>query len=684
MNSINVQTVVNNGYKKLSKPIQETINKVAKSPEVKVAGVGAAAMAGMVVATKSSKERQERIEFLKELKLNEETANKVLNAKDDDGNVVFNKRNLKALKETAELEDTAFFNHVMKNIDSVNYFNKMTDSKHHIKMYEMGAKLPDGTERIVQLSVGADEIDTDLTDTKGKKTKTVMRTWTEDSVSEATRETEIVKRRIGKKHPKTIQEEKTISDETVTYNKANNRFTREVHDDDAFGYERQKTITKFSPQGVLDNKTETNINLDELKKIQNGTYKKADLEKMLGRELDDDEFKIIKSGELPYELEDKIITSKSVTNDFKNGAVINAKGGVSPDMMTALTRTYKNPRTGRTETIKMEMSDVKGLYNTTITDDKGNTRVECQATKDMFGNINVEKNLESLDGTTTHYTYQASKDENNIKMHYQIKDAKGNVLSTVDRTFNRVNPNLAYSSINGHSYVIKKDFKEKAYKVTDNLSGKETVIKFKDIFKNNESRKHPEMLDKLSGDMLLDMYNRNYKYKYAEEALESYMDPDDMIVYTKNDAFVFNHEQGHTKDMITDYDREVEGVDVENLQEFSDKTAAGFDGYVRISTHPEFRKAYEQERADFMRAFPEIEQDYIAYFIDRLDHYSGYLGGAMETVAEGNALMSTDTGFDALAARGYYLQKFFPRTMAVLAKLEMPHSNIYVQDGQGK
>ena len=85
-----------------------------------------------------------------------------------------------------------------------------------------------------------------------------------------------------------------------------------------------------------------------------------------------------------------------------------------------------------------------------------------------------------------------------------------------------------------------------------------------------------------------------------------------------------------------------------------------------------------------MRAFPEIEQDYIAYFIDRLDHYSGYLGGAMETVAEGNALMSTDTGFDALAARGYYLQKFFPRTMAVLAKLEMPHSNIYVQDGQGK
>lgn len=696
---------VNTVTSKFTKQVQQAVKNVAKSKEAKVAGVGAAAMAGMVIATKSSKERQERIEFLKELKLNDVTANKVLNAKDEDGQVVFNKRNLKALKETAELEDTAFFNHVMKNIDNVNYFNKTKDSKHDLTIYEMGAKLNDGTERMVQMIVAAGEIDTDLTDTNGKKTKTVMRTWTEDAVSEATKETELVKRKIGKKHPKTIQEEKVISDEVVTYNKANNKFTREVHDSDAFDYSSTIKTTKFSPQGVLDNTTVTTVDLEELKKIQSGKYKKADLEKMLGREIEPEEMQAIKTGDIPFELLEKMVTNKSVAKDFKNGAIINAKGGVDADMMSALTRTYKNPRTGRMETIKMELSDVKGVYNTTITDDKGNTRTECQATKDMFGNVKVEKNLESLDGTTTHYIYQASKDQNDVKMHYQIKDVKGNVLSTVDRTFNRVSPNLAYSSINGHSYVIEKNLKEKQYKVTDNLSGQETVIKFKDIFKNNESRKHPELLDKLSGDMLLDMYNRNYKYKYAEDALESYMTEDEMIIYTKNDAFVFSHEQGHTKDVISDYDRELEEMlakgegeedieqietseedieeQIETQEEVSMDNAQDFEGYTRISTHPEFRKAYEQERADFMRAFPDIEQQYVDYFIDRLAHYGGYLGGAMEVVAEGNALMSTDTGYDVLAARGYYLQKFFPKTIAVLAKLEMPHSNLYVENGQG-
>lgn len=690
-NSVNTQKIVNNIQTKAAKTIKQAADKILDSKTAKVAGATVAAASGAYLVSKASQERQERVNFLKELKLNEATANKVLNAKDEDGQVVFNKRNLKALKETAELEDTAFFNHVMKNIDNVNYFNKTKDSKHGLTIYEMGAKLEDGTERMVQMIVAAGEIDTDLTDTKGKKTKTVMRTWTEDSVSEATKETELVKKKIGKKHPKTIQEEKVLSDETVTYNKANNKFTREVHDSDAFDYSSTIKTTKFSPLGALDNTTVTTVDLDELKKIQSGKYKKADLEKIAGREITPEEMQTIKTGDIPFEILEKIVTNKSVAKDFKNGAIINAKGGVDADMMSALTRTYKNPRTGRMETVKMELSDVKGVYNSTITDDKGNTRVECQATKDMFGNIKVEKNLESLDGTTTHYTYEAAKDENNIKMHYQIKDVKGNVLSTVDRTFNRVSPTLAHSSVNGHSYVIEKNLKEKQYKVTDNLSGQETVIKFKDIFKNNESRKHPELLDKLSGDMLLDMYNRNYKYKYAEDALESYMTEDEMIIYTKNDAFVFNHEQGHTKDVITDYDREVEELisgeeedEETEPQEVAMDNAQDFEGYTRISTHPEFRKAYEQERADFMRAFPDIEQQYVDYFIDRIAHYGGYLGGAMEVVAEGNALMSTDTGYDVLAARGYYLQKFFPKTIAVLSKLEMPHSNIYVKDGQGK
>ena len=151
------------------------------------------------------------------------------------------------------------------------------------------------------------------------------------------------------------------------------------------------------------------------------------------------------------------------------------------------------------------------------------------------------------------------------------------------------------------------------------------------------------------------------------------------------DSFVIKNavEKGYERliDMlITEFDEEY--VDSDKDVDMNEEKS--FDGYARISTNPLFRKAYEQERADFMKAFPDIEQGYIDYFIDRVEHYGGYLGGAMETVAESNALMSTWIGHDILSTRCYYLQKFFPNTIAVLSKILMPNSNLYVTDGQGK
>lgn len=679
ISGINTQKVINGFASGVTNPIKKAVEKgVSKNVAL---GVGAAAVSGAYVVSKSAQDRQERIDILKSTKINDETANKILNLKNEAGDKVFGKREIKALAETEQLDDKTFFSRVMKNIDNVDYFDKHTDSKKGEVVYEFNATTTNGTIYSAATVLKDNTINTDTIIDDGKYTTNIIRTWSEDSVDERVEKTEKITRRTGtKKHPgKKVTEEKVISSEDVSWQKANNKFKRTVNNTNTWDYPQTTKITKFDYNGVINNTTSTEYDLSKLQDIKSRKIKKEDLENIAGRELTTEEYKnMMKKGDIPFDVLEKIMTNKSLVKDYANGAIINANGGVDRDQMTSQTRTYTNPRTGRKETIKMEKSPVAGVYNSTITDDLGNTRVESKGTKDIFGNIKVEKNFESLDGTQTHYTYSASKNENNIKMHYQIKDANGKVLTTVDRTFNRVNPNLAYSSINGHSYKIEK--KEKSYEVTDNLTGKTTAMKFKDLFKNNESRKHPEIFDKMSGDMLIDMYNRNYKLSYTPDALESYMDDENMIVKTKDDLFVFAHEQGHTKDIITEFDEDYSNADKDadmNLEE-------SFDGYVRVSTNPLFRKAYEQERADFMKAFPDIEQGYIDYFINRVEHYGGYLGGAMETVAESNALMSTGAGYDVSSARGYYLQKFFPRTIATLSHVLMPNSNIYVTDGQGK
>lgn len=337
---------------------------------------------------------------------------------------------------------------------------------------------------------------------------------------------------------------------------------------------------------------------------------------------------------------------KSPENDVKISAVCSD----NENHVREMTRFYTNSQTGKREILKMKLSDISGVYNSTITDDDGNTRVESSGYRKPDGTIVVEKNFEGLDGTKTHYTY-SSKDNNDIKMHYQITDKNGETLTTIDRTFNRVSPNIAYSSINGKEYKIEKA--ENSINVT--TSGETTQIGFDEIFYDEEAQKHPELIDNMSGDILLDMYKRGFRYNYIDNADITEMEPYEKIVSVKNDLFDFSHELGHTKDLEYSYDD-------------------NFNLNIRynIAQNPEFREVFEEERANFIKNCPKQEQKYIDYFIEKEGHYNEENGGAAEFVAETNALLSTATGSgcnDHLNTRDYYLQKYFPRSIAAASKL---------------
>ena len=557
----------------------------------KAASVGVVASAiGLIFAKKSEEkiqqERRENYDKLKSLEMNDDTVNKILSKTDKKGKPIFNSKNIDILEKAAKLEDRTFFYHIMKNIDNIESLEKQRGNS-----YKTIMKTPDGVSDAI-LSIKKDHIITDILE---KKDDGRIISSQKGSANGYWEESTIV-----------LKNKKTMVNELIRYDSDSDTISRIEYDKNDDKKIVSYQITKISPEGVINDKT--------LKKY----FEKGD-------------FKV-----------------KDENVDYKhNNAKTVANSSGSYDEVKELVRTVKNPLTGKVEVQKMKLSDVKGVYNSVIIDENGNEKVESLGRVNPDGSTYVEKNLESLDGVKTHYVREASKNEDNIKTFYQITDNDGKVLTTVDRTFKRISPTKAYSSINGHGYSIEK--REDSYEVVDLLSNRKVVMRNKDLFKNKSSLAHPEMLDQMSGDMLIDMYDRDYRYKYVSNALDSVTRMGYQIIESADDMFAFAHEQGHTRQYPIIY-------------------------------NPKFVFEYSKEKSAFENAFPSLQQNYIDYFLNQFNICGRVKGGMKEVVAETNALYSTASGMDELAMRTYYLQKYFPRTIAVSSYLLNPNSNLYLTD----
>lgn len=378
-------------------------------------------------------------------------------------------------------------------------------------------------------------------------------------------------------------------------------------------------------------------------------------------------------------------------NDFEHNAV---SKGVSYDVQPglpvhqALVTERKDPVTGKTvarETYKM--SDVPGIYNVEEVDALGRKKTISSAIKTKDGGIYISKNMTSLDGTTTTYRYSKDAKGDNIRMFNQIKDKNGNVLSTVDRTYQRVNENLAYSSVNGRHYTIEQ--KGKNTIVTDEFEGTKTVLNEKTFaipfYKkpafsvlgklmnfNPEQTKEPvisDLLKTLPGDTLIDMSKDVKHIVPLKNTLDSAFMGYFGVLNCTTDGFAVNHELGHSKDAYLM--KEVK----EYQKEAKDAISKGEQPKEMlknpIADNPEFRKEYMMEKAAFVKAFPSFKEEYIDYFIFGVEGQNDR--GRKETVAETNAMNSqTPVPLEVLAMRTQVLQNYFPRTIAVATKLTTP------------
>lgn len=298
-------------------------------------------------------------------------------------------------------------------------------------------------------------------------------------------------------------------------------------------------------------------------------------------------------------------------------------------------------------------SEVNGIFDIKYVDPKGNETIVSEGKIDKkTGVTTVKKNMTSLDGTKTTYSYEDDPQGNRI-VDYKITDKNGKVLLDNSSTFEVVDENHFVSTKNNQKYDIKVD--EHDINVVDmNNPKRQARISIDKQIKGNK-KEILKSLKAMPGEELFKVAQTTRQLVGSKDVLESYYDPSDKSIHSGSNLFVIMHELGHARDY-----RDVDGSSDEAYTNTLFKS---------MSENKEIQKTYDEERNAFNKAFPDTQRDHIDYFINKVTHYGGELGGLGETIAESNALLTTPKTHELLAIRSQYLQQYFPKTIALLDKV---------------
>lgn len=341
------------------------------------------------------------------------------------------------------------------------------------------------------------------------------------------------------------------------------------------------------------------------------------------------------------------------TNDVRNNTTSKVRLTVDDQGYPTVTHEIRVIKDKKGKVVRKEYtapSEVNGVFDIKYVDAKGNEKIVSEGHYDKkTGVTTVKKDMESLDGTRTIYSYEDDPQGNRIS-DYKIVDKKGNVLLNNSNTFEVVNENKFISTKNDQKYEITVDKHNVNVKDLNNPKRQATISIDKQI-KGNK-KEILKSLKAMPGEELFKLSQSTRELVGSKDVLESYYDPGDKSIHSGSNLFVIMHELGHARDF-----RDVDGSSDEAYADTLDMS---------ISEDPEVQKTYDKERKAFNKAFPDTQRDHIDYFINKATHYGGELGGLGETIAESNALLTTPKTHELLAIRSQYLQQYFPRTIALL------------------
>ena len=355
-----------------------------------------------------------------------------------------------------------------------------------------------------------------------------------------------------------------------------------------------------------------------------------------------------------YQSGSQIYQIKKV-NDLRNNVTSKVRLTVDNDGYPTATHEVRVIKNKAGKVVRKEYtapSEVNGVFDIVYEDTKGNkTQVSEGHYDKKTGITTVKKNMTSLNGTRTTYSYEDDPKGNRI-VDYKITDKNGKVLLDKSSTFEVVNDNKFISTRNNEKYEITVD-KHDINVVDMNNPKRQARISIDNQIKGNKE-KIMKSLKAMPGEELFKVAQTTKKLVGNKDVLESYYDPSNKEIHSGENLFVILHELGHARDY-----RDVDGSSDEAYADTVD---------MAIQEDPEVQKVYDKERKAFNKAFPDTQRDHIDYFINKVTHYGGELGGLGETIAESNALLTTPKTHELLAIRSQYLQQYFPETIAKLSE----------------
>lgn len=293
--------------------------------------------------------------------------------------------------------------------------------------------------------------------------------------------------------------------------------------------------------------------------------------------------------------------------------------------------------------------EANGFIDVRFRDADGNTHLLSSSKKDADGNTIIEKEFPSLDGTVTKQSYKETPDGSTESV-YIIKDANGNTLLEETRTFTRISNTHFTSSFNGKSYDIQID-ELKVLTVTDDTGKK---VRFDlHAFTNNKLKLFENILKQIPGHEFFNMAKAGLKgIDKTQITNNAFYSTDTNSINLGAEHFNFStfmHEFGHNKDWkITENPR------------------------ILLQNDTELNKIFAEEQKAFVEEFPTLQRDIIAYFISPDSVGERSRRGISETIAETNSILSTPYQQETIAFRKYYLQRYFPKTIAYIAKILNP------------
>ena len=283
-----------------------------------------------------------------------------------------------------------------------------------------------------------------------------------------------------------------------------------------------------------------------------------------------------------------------------------------------------------------------------------------KSTIDAQGNIKVEKDFTSVDGTRTRF--QSLEDDNgNLRSFYKITDKDGNVLLDRVQTFTVLSENKFQSSLNGKSWDI--EYKEdNTVSVKDNQTGKITTIPLGDKIAPEDRNTMLNIFKNLSGEQLMIMDKNNINSiiwggddRFSNSWLNNaYWNTAEEKIYFGGNTISTTQEEFLQKNISTLF---------HEYGHFIDASSADENGN-QVSDSEKLKKIFEEEFAGFKQIATTEEEIFIDYFTGTVQ---GDLRGAEERFAETNMLLHTNP-CDLTATRAYYLQRYFPRTVAAIAE----------------